>query len=70
MEQKNEGVNPASRIVEIRTPAAIVFGVGSSEQLSQRIRDFADGTVLIVTDAGLVKAKTAEKIKNLSITKE
>jgi len=65
MEQKNEGLNPASRVVEIRTPAAIVFGIGSSEQLSQRIRDFPDGTVLIVTDAGLVKTRTAEKIKNL-----
>ena len=60
-----DSANSVSRIVEIRTPGAIIFGVGCREQLTERARQLCEGTVLLVTDQGLVKAGIAEKIKAL-----
>jgi alcohol dehydrogenase class IV len=51
------------RVVEIRTPKAIMFGVGASEKLIEHIKELTNDHVLIVTDQGLVKAGVAEKIK-------
>lgn len=51
------------RVVEIRTPKAIMFGVGASEKLIEHIKELTNEHVLIVTDQGLVKAGVAEKIK-------
>ena len=52
-------------VVEIKTPDSIVFGLGACEQVSDRIKEFPDGCVLIVTDAGLVKAGPVRKIESL-----
>ena len=57
-----------SRIVEIRTPATILFGAGSCGELSCQIRKLSNGPVLVVTDAGLAKTGTAKKIKDLIIS--
>ena len=54
-----------ARIVEIKTPESILFGVGASQELPQRIKDFADGCVVIVTDSNLVKAGIVEKLRDL-----
>lgn len=65
-EQANKGESSVSRVVEIKTPGAIVFGVGACEKLPERIKKLSsDGAVLIVTDAGLVKSGAVEKIKEL-----
>lgn len=65
MERMNKGERSVSRIVEIKTPGAVVFGVGACEELPERIKALSNGAVLIVTDAGLVKAGTAKRIKDL-----
>ena len=57
--------SPTERSVEIRTPAAILFGPGTSQSLPERVKDFPPGPVLIVTDPGLVKAGLAEQIETL-----
>ena len=53
----------ANRIVEIRTPGSILFGVGASEKLPEQIKNLSSGPVLIVTDPGLVKTGIVDKIK-------
>lgn len=55
----------AERSVEIKTPGSIVFGPGTSESLSARLKSFAEGPVVIVTDAGLVKAGVVKQIQEL-----
>ncbi len=55
----------AERIVEIKMPGSIVFGPGACEGLSARMQSFPEGPVVIVTDAGLVKAGVVEKIQGL-----
>jgi alcohol dehydrogenase class IV len=57
-----------SRIVEIRTPTAILFGVGSCGKIAGQIKELASGAVLIVTDKGLAKAGTAQKTKEMVIS--
>ena len=52
-------------LVEIRTPGAILFGVGASESLPERMADFPAGPILMVTDSGLVKAGVVETIRGL-----
>ena len=53
------------RIVQIKTPETILFGIGASRELPERIEQFPDGRVLIVTDSGLVKAGIAATIRDL-----
>ena len=53
-----------SRVVEIKAPA-IVFGAGASEKIAGQIKELANGAVLIVTDKGLTKTGTAQKIKEM-----
>ena len=54
-----------NRIVEIKTPGSILFGPGASQSLSDRIKNFPEGPIVIVTDPGLVKAGVAERIQGL-----
>ncbi len=61
----SRGKSSTSRVVEIKTPGSIVFGVGACEQLGGRIKALSKEAVLIVTDAGLVKAGVAEEIEGL-----
>ena len=61
----SRGECSVGRVVEIKTPGAIVFGAGACEQLGGRIKALSKGAVLIVTDAGLVKAGVAEEIEGL-----
>lgn len=65
MERVSRGESSAGRVVEIKTPGTIVFGTGACEQLGERVRELSAGPVLLVTDAGLVKAGVSEKIENL-----
>lgn len=53
------------RIVQIKTPETILFGLGACRELPERMAQLADGCVLIVTDAGLVKAGVARKIRDM-----
>ena len=64
-EQMNRKKSSVSRIVEIKTPGVILFGVGACEELPERIKELSSGVVLIVTDSGLVKAGAAKKIGDL-----
>jgi alcohol dehydrogenase class IV len=65
MESPEKSLSSPSRVVEIRTPGSIIFGVGSRGQLTDRINKLSDGVVLLVTDKGLVKAGVAGQIKQL-----
>ncbi len=50
------------RIVELRTPKTLMFGIGASKNLPERIKEMDRGRVLIATDRGLIKAGIAEEI--------
>jgi len=56
------------RVVQIKTPGSILFGVGASEHLPTYVKYFPEGPVLIVTDHGLVKAGVLDKVQGLLST--
>jgi len=65
MKEQIKSAEPViSRIVEIKTPSTIIFGAGACEKLPGQIQKLSNGSVLIVTDKGLAKAGTAQKIKD------
>lgn len=53
------------RIVQIRTPGTILFGIGSRRELPQRAEALSKGPFLIVTDSGLVQAGVVKEIEGL-----
>jgi len=57
-----------NRIIEIKTPDSIFFGVGAAKKLPNQIKILSPGPVLIVTDPGLVKAGIVDKIKKCIAT--
>jgi len=65
MEKAGSEQSSAGRVVEIKTPGTIVFGTGACEQLGERLKALSAGPVLLVTDAGLVKAGLSAKIEGL-----
>ncbi|MCG2659268.1 MAG: iron-containing alcohol dehydrogenase [Kiritimatiellae bacterium] len=52
-------------VTELRTPGAILFGIGACEKLTERLNDFSRGPVVLVTDPGLVKAGVADRVIRL-----
>ena len=54
-----------NRVFQVKTPATIVFGVGSRKQLPQFAKELSEGPFLIVTDPGLVKAGVVKEIEVL-----
>ncbi len=56
------------RVVELRTPKTILFGVGAHRTLPQKIKTLSKGPVLVVTDPGLIEVGIIEKIKKLVLT--
>jgi len=65
MDSPETNSNSSSRVVEIRTPGSIIFGLGSRQRLAEGIRRLSDGTVLLVTDQGLIKAGVAQNVREL-----
>lgn len=58
----SESIN---RIIQVKTPGTMLFGVGARKKLPQQAKGLSEGPFLIVTDSGLVKAGVVKEIEGL-----